>query len=836
MTSFLTTFPFSALVLYSVVSLCITLITTPVIRSLALRYRIGDYPDARKIHTRFIPRMGGLGIIMGTVLSLTATADFHPFIFHSTPFNLWGIALGLLMIILVGVYDDIKGIGSFGKLFIQFIAASIVISSGLQINFISLPFVGQIPLGLLNLPLTLLWIVGITNAFNLLDGLDGLAVGVSAIVSATFFCFGIYYNDTMLVVVSASLFFSCIGFLFYNFHPASIFMGDTGSLFLGFLLSCISLRVLHLQSAPESYVSSLVVIITLAVPLVDTSVAFFRRIKKRMHPLKADKEHIHHRLMDLGLTHRQTVAVHYAISILAGVIATTIIFVDQLYAVILTLVVAVAVIYSIRRLGYLEEMTANAGTSKPIIQPLSIAKIIDKTILVVGDCAALFFSFYLTYWIRFQSGFMASNGVVPLEVYFKSPALLLLGLFWILTFALAGLYEMPWDLSRIDYGFSLLKSVAVGTLILFLLTLDIESATFQGRITTLLYGVSVFLCVLFTRMLIIAVERKYEILGYRRRNTLLVGVSHTASTLLQEIAQRPELKYRVVGFVDRQPTISTFEQLPILGTYQDIPSLVKQHNIEEVIITKTQDAREDILQVITVCNGMVSNVKVIPDDFDTLSGFKTEEIIGHPFIRLYPTNMRRWQWMVKRFIDIIVSLVVLIPLLPLWLFIALLIVLDSPGPVFFIQERVGKNGKIFKLLKFRSMIADAEKETGPIWAAPDDKRITRFGRILRRLRLDEVPQFVNVLKGEMSLVGPRPERPFFVQQLEKEIKFYNRRLVVRPGITGWAQVKHRYDVSLDDVKEKIKYDLYYLENMSLTLDLKIILRTILVALSGKGTH
>jgi exopolysaccharide biosynthesis polyprenyl glycosylphosphotransferase len=337
-------------------------------------------------------------------------------------------------------------------------------------------------------------------------------------------------------------------------------------------------------------------------------------------------------------------------------------------------------------------------------------------------------------------------------------------------------------------------------------------------------------------MFIVGIERKYEILGYRRRNTLLVGASHTTSELLQEISRRPELKYKVLGIVDHQLNASTFGTLPVLGNYNDIPSLVKQHNIEEVIITKTQDAREDILQVITVCNGMISNVKVIPDDFDTLSGFKTEEIIGHPLIRLYPTNMKRWQWIVKRLIDLVVSLVVLIPFMPLWLCIATLIVLDSPGSIFFIQERVGKNGKMFKLLKFRSMIADAEKETGPVWAAPDDKRITRFGRIFRRLRLDEVPQFINVLKGEMSLVGPRPERPFFVQQLEKEVKFYNRRLVVRPGITGWAQVKHRYDVSLDDVKEKIRYDLYYLENMSLTLDLKIILRTILVALSGKGTH
>jgi exopolysaccharide biosynthesis polyprenyl glycosylphosphotransferase len=823
-------------IITSIAAFVTALLVTPRIRALALRYHIGDYPDIRKIHTRFIPRMGGLGIILGTALSLALAAVINPAVLSSTSYNLGGIAFGLLMIIFLGLYDDIQGVGSFGKLFIQFIAASIVISSGLQIEFLSLPFVGSFPLGLLNLPLTLLWIVGITNAFNLLDGLDGLAVGVAAIVAATFFYIGEYYGDATLIATSLSLFFACIGFLFYNFHPASIFMGDTGSLFLGFFLACISLQVLRLPTAAEFHVSSLVVLITFAVPLVDTSVAFFRRIKKGMHPLKADKEHIHHRLMDLGLTHRQTVAIHYAIAGFSGIIALTLLFVDHVYAVILTFLVVAAVFFSIRRLGYLEEMTTKAGTSKRILQPLSIAKIIDTVILVLGDCVALLLSFYITYWFRFQSGVLPPEGVIPLEIYFRSPALLLLGLFWIITFALAGLYEIPWDLSRIDYGISVLKSVAAGTFLLFLLTLDVESATLQGRLTTLVYGVSVFFCVIIMRMLIVGLERKYEILGYRRRKTLLVGASRTAERLLQEIAQRAELKYNVVGIVDRQPTAATFASVPVLGNYDDIPSLVKQHTIEEVIITKTQDAREDILRVITVCNGMVSNVKVIPEDFDALSGFKTEEIIGHPLIRLYPTNMKRWQWMVKRLIDILVSLVVLIPFMPLWVGIAILILVDSPGSVFFIQERVGKNGKIFKLIKFRSMIADAEKETGPVWAAPDDKRITRLGRILRRLRLDEVPQFINVLKGEMSLVGPRPERPFFVQQLEKEVKFYNRRLVVRPGITGWAQVKHRYDTSLDDVKEKIKYDLYYLENMSLTLDLKIILRTILVALSGKGTH
>jgi exopolysaccharide biosynthesis polyprenyl glycosylphosphotransferase len=822
------------LIFISTISLVFSLSLTPLMRSISLRYQIGDYPGLRKIHTKFIPRMGGVGIILGVALGVTFAWIIYPASFHNVSFNLGGVAVGLLMIAGLGAYDDIKGIGSFGKLVVQFLAASIVISSGLQIEYLSLPFLNPIHLGILSLPLTLLWLVGVTNAFNLLDGLDGLAVGVAAVASATFFCIGVFKGDDILIFTTTALFFSCVGFLRYNFHPASIFMGDTGSLFLGFLLACLSLRVIQFDDT--SQVSLLVAVVALAVPIVDTSVAFFRRLKKGLHPLKADKEHIHHRLMDLGLTHRQTVVIHYAIALLSGFIAFVLIQVDSLYAASLLAIVFVAALFSIRRLGYLEEMTAQSKEAAPPIQPLSIARIIDRIVLVSGDVIAIILSFLCSYWFRFHSGFFAFNGFIPLDLYFRSPAMLLLGVLWLAIFAFAGLYEIPWDASRIDYIFLILRMAAIGTLILFFVTLDLENVTIEGRVTTIVYGATIAFCVVLIRMLIVSLERKYEILGFRRRNTLIVGTSKAAEKLMEEIQHRPGLKYNVVGFIDREISHEAFMNVPVVGTYDEIPGAVKKHNVEEVLIATDYDSREEILDIVARCNGMVPNVKVLPESIDVLGGFKTQEIIGHPLIRLYPTNMRRWQWIVKRLIDIIVSLFILIPFLPLWILIDILIKIDSPGPAFFTQYRVGKKGKIFKLYKYRSMIHDAEKETGPVWATHDDKRITRLGRVLRNLRLDEVPQFINVLKGEMSLVGPRPERPFFVEQLKQEISFYSRRLFVRPGITGWAQVKHRYDRSLEDVKEKIRYDLYYLENMSLTLDLKILLRTILVALSGKGTH
>ena len=190
----------------------------------------------------------------------------------------------------------------------------------------------------------------------------------------------------------------------------------------------------------------------------------------------------------------------------------------------------------------------------------------------------------------------------------------------------------------------------------------------------------------------------------------------------------------------------------------------------------------------------------------------------------------------KRLIDIIIGSIGLLICIPLWFLISILIKIDSRGPVFYQQERMGKNGKIFYINKFRSMVSDAEAKTGPVWAATEDKRITTIGRLLRRFHFDETPQLINILKGDMSIVGPRPERPYFVKKLKQTYPFYSRRFKIRPGVTGWSQINQPFDVNVKDVHQKLKYDFFYIENMSLRLDVNILLKTILVVLRGHPNH
>ena len=321
---------------------------------------------------------------------------------------------------------------------------------------------------------------------------------------------------------------------------------------------------------------------------------------------------------------------------------------------------------------------------------------------------------------------------------------------------------------------------------------------------------------------------------------LIIGANASGERLVKEIHAYAKLGYRVAGFIDDDGRKTGQHRRRVPGARHLFGHSVNSQDASasrRIIVAHVSDSANEIMKVLNYCGDITVTVYMVPSLMDVITGhLKTHQVFGIPLLVLLQDHMPGWEAQIKRLMDITVSLGVLIVGAPVWLLVAAVIKLTSPGPVVYKQLRVGQNGKNYTMYKFRSMYQDAEKRSGPTWASHNDPRITPVGRFIRKTRLDEIPQFLNVLKGEMSLVGPRPERPFFVEQLKQEIPWYVRRIKMKPGITGWAQVKHKYDASIEDVKQKVMYDLYYFENMSIKLDIKIILRTFWVVLTGKGAH
>jgi exopolysaccharide biosynthesis polyprenyl glycosylphosphotransferase len=350
-------------------------------------------------------------------------------------------------------------------------------------------------------------------------------------------------------------------------------------------------------------------------------------------------------------------------------------------------------------------------------------------------------------------------------------------------------------------------------------------------LTILHFGLTFVVRIILTSIQVKRIHSKKE--GFR---TLLIGGSEKAVQIYNEVETLSKSGgNNFVGFVNLNGIDQLLEnRIPYLGHVNTLEDVLKTHQIEEVIIALESVEHERLQTIISRINNTNIVIKVLPDMYDILSGsVKLDNIFGALLMVVNAEVMPPWQQALKRFIDITASLIALILLIPVYFILAIAVAFSSKGPVFFLQERIGINGRVFKIVKFRTMFVDAEK-LGPQLSSTHDPRITNVGRFMRKTRLDELPQFYNVIIGDMSLVGPRPERQFYIDQIAQVEPQFLELTKVRPGITSWGQVKYGYAENVEQMIQRMKYDLLYLRNRSIALDIKIMLYTILIVLKAKG--
>ena len=430
--------------------------------------------------------------------------------------------------------------------------------------------------------------------------------------------------------------------------------------------------------------------------------------------------------------------------------------------------------------------------------------------------------------------FAIDEGADSLLDYLQYPGVLggqvVIPLFWLVLYYFSGYYNKPFGKSRLTELFSTFITVLIGTVFVFfaLLLDDIpRSIDIYYKLFFGMFGLQFFITYIPRLLITQSGMRKIKNREWAMK-VLIIGAGGKAVRIAHDLYR---LGYDICGFVsedERTPVKADRNQ--VLGTVEDIPVLMEKENVDEIVLAVESKNNKALLGILYSLYRYKRPIKVLADRFNMLSKIQLRTIRGIPLVDVTDNNFSPAEQNIKLFLDKVCSVVALLLLSPLFAYIAWRVKKDSPGPVFFRQERIGYLGQPFWMYKFRTMYVNAE-ENGPSLSSEDDLRVTPFGRIMRKYRLDELPQFWNVLKGDMSLVGPRPERKYFIDEIVKTAPYYYLLHNVRPGITSLGMVKYGYAASVDKMVERMEYDILYYENMSLTLDLTILIYTVI---TGKG--
>jgi len=445
------------------------------------------------------------------------------------------------------------------------------------------------------------------------------------------------------------------------------------------------------------------------------------------------------------------------------------------------------------------------------------------TILV--DAAMIVLSFFVAYFFRFLGGLPAEQGIPALSSYWHA----LLGIIpvYLWLFREAGLYQPSRHMRRVEEIFRVIKVVTYAVILLMALTFFYRQFSYSRLYLVFLW---IFSCIFLSAGRYAIIQWSY----WRREQkkdlieVLIIGLNHNAHTLIEWAKNNPHYGQQPIGILAKNAADidKHVGDVPILGLTENWESFIQKLQPDQVVLLEESFSREKVSDLVATCEDAFIDFKMGADIHGLIATNVGVEYVSHiPLLGFRPLPLDDpWNRFLKRIFDLVVASIMALFFLPIGLFVAALIKSEGEGPVFYFQERVGRDGNIFRLIKFRTMKVDAEKETGPVWAKPEDDRRTRSGEFLRRWNIDEFPQLLNVLSGAMSLVGPRPERPHFVEKFRGSVPRYMARHKVKSGLTGWAQVHGlRGDTSIE---ERIKYDLYYMENWSLLLDIEILAMTL----------
>jgi UDP-GlcNAc:undecaprenyl-phosphate GlcNAc-1-phosphate transferase len=591
-----------------------SLLLTPLVRSVARKLGAIDLPDERKIHGKPIPRLGGFSIYVTFNLVLLISYQFD-FFFYPANFlrqmNFKWLLVASAIVFGLGAFDDFKRMPPSIKLLVQILVGLMVALTSYRIEQISLPF-GSIQMGIWSIPATVLWIVAITNALNLLDGLDGLAAGTSLIVSLSMFGISLLNDNIGMALLSIILAGSILGFLKYNFHPASIFLGDSGAYTLGFMLSILSLQS-NLKGTTT--VVFLIPILVLGLPIMDTILSMFRRLLKSLHIIGADREknmlkflyfkgstvfsadrgHIHHRLLQMGLNQKNAVVILYAVTLLLGSIALATVYFRNINQALLITSIAIASYIGLRKLGYSEIQFLRNGALLPLFDFYLVSQ---RMVKVFVDIAFIALAYYLAFFLRFEGEFDPA-----IRKYYLSTIPLVLSV-KLLVFYFAGLYKGAWRYINVDDFLRILKAVVFGSAMAGLLLWMIPSLGIVSWPVFFIDFNLLFLFIAGARSSFRVLEHLHLANNHQGKKVLIYGVEKGSVYALDEFINNPRLNLSPVGFIDddQRNQGKQVNGYPVLGSLDSLENILKIHSVSEVIVSQDDIPKEKLDRLCQICS------------------------------------------------------------------------------------------------------------------------------------------------------------------------------------------------------------------------------------------